>query len=451
MNCLPYSTSAMTAGLLAATTASLAMGDAPSRWTMHELSNDSFDSMAATDLNNNGVMTGHAVNYAEPWWQHTGFLSSMDGPGSDSIFEMDQIQSYGIVINDAGVAAGYSNDDDQLIRFELVDGAPVATALGDLESGSFTPRLNRINELGMICGVVPKGGGIFRAFQWTSQDGLQTIMTGSNVQVTDMNEAGEVVGGSNDGAFWYDDGHLEMLPGDVALAIDDEGRVLLQDDTAGSSLFYQYDLNTGDQELIAEIDMIGWAGAQAIANESGMVALSWQIADPDNPVEELARLARWTAEDGLMPMELSTPIVAIQLVAMNESGMLLYNALQQDYELVAFFAHGLHNNSDFAPSARTFGFECDLPYTAVDLNDAGQILYRLSTDNSYGTSVLLNPARAGDTNGDGAVGIDDLLQIIGSWGEYTAEDTCGNSIIADLDGDGEVNISDLLACIGDWG
>ena len=197
------------------------MGDAPSRWTRHELSNDSFDSMAATDLNNNGVMTGHAVNYAEPWWQHTGFLSSMDGPGSDSIFELDQIQSYGIVINDAGVAAGYSNDDDQLIRFELVDGAPVATALGDLESGTFAPA-QPDQRTGHDLRRGAQGRRHLPRLPVDLEDGLQTIMTGSNVQVTDMNEAGEVVGSSNDGAFWYDDGHLEMLPGDVALAIDDE-------------------------------------------------------------------------------------------------------------------------------------------------------------------------------------------------------------------------------------
>jgi hypothetical protein len=49
-----------------------------------------------------------------------------------------------------------------------------------------------------------------------------------------------------------------------------------------------------------------------------------------------------------------------------------------------------------------------------------------------------------DVNGDGTVGVDDLLQIIGSWGPCSG---CP----ADVDGSGDVGVDDLLAVLGRWG
>lgn len=51
---------------------------------------------------------------------------------------------------------------------------------------------------------------------------------------------------------------------------------------------------------------------------------------------------------------------------------------------------------------------------------------------------------AGDLNGDGTVGITDLLTVIDSWG------ACGGCA-ADLNGDNLVNVSDLLAVVDAWG
>lgn len=49
-----------------------------------------------------------------------------------------------------------------------------------------------------------------------------------------------------------------------------------------------------------------------------------------------------------------------------------------------------------------------------------------------------------DVNGDGIVGVDDLLGIIASWGPCGACD-------ADVDGSGEVDVDDLLAVLSRWG
>ena len=49
-----------------------------------------------------------------------------------------------------------------------------------------------------------------------------------------------------------------------------------------------------------------------------------------------------------------------------------------------------------------------------------------------------------DVNGDGQVGVDDLLEIIGKWGPCSG---CP----ADVDGSGEVDVNDVLAVLGYWG
>ncbi len=50
-----------------------------------------------------------------------------------------------------------------------------------------------------------------------------------------------------------------------------------------------------------------------------------------------------------------------------------------------------------------------------------------------------------DLNGDGVVGILDLLGVLAAWGD------AGNNCLADLDIDGDVGIFDLLTLLAHWG
>jgi hypothetical protein len=54
----------------------------------------------------------------------------------------------------------------------------------------------------------------------------------------------------------------------------------------------------------------------------------------------------------------------------------------------------------------------------------------------------------GDLDGDGTVGITDLLALLAGWGPCPAPPA---PCLADLDGDGTVGITDLLALLADWG
>lgn len=51
---------------------------------------------------------------------------------------------------------------------------------------------------------------------------------------------------------------------------------------------------------------------------------------------------------------------------------------------------------------------------------------------------------AGDLDGDGVVGVKDLLGLLGAWGPNPLHP-------ADIDGDGSVGVSDLLTLLGNWG
>ena len=51
-----------------------------------------------------------------------------------------------------------------------------------------------------------------------------------------------------------------------------------------------------------------------------------------------------------------------------------------------------------------------------------------------------------DLNGDGSVGVKDLLILLGNWG------LCGKGCcLADLDINGNVDVPDLLVLLGNWG
>jgi hypothetical protein len=51
---------------------------------------------------------------------------------------------------------------------------------------------------------------------------------------------------------------------------------------------------------------------------------------------------------------------------------------------------------------------------------------------------------AGDVDGDGMVGVSDILLVVDGWGPC---DGCD----ADIDGDGTVGVSDILAVVDAWG
>ncbi|MBC8308908.1 MAG: hypothetical protein H8E83_00160, partial [Planctomycetes bacterium] len=89
--------------------------------------------------------------------------------------------------------------------------------------------------------------------------------------------------------------------------------------------------------------------------------------------------------------------------------------------------------------------ECDVIFDCNDngVSDACEIANGDAEDNN-GNWIPDECECPADANGDGFVNVNDLLEIVGTWGECAG---CGG----DIDGDGFVNVNDLLAAIDAWG
>lgn len=80
--------------------------------------------------------------------------------------------------------------------------------------------------------------------------------------------------------------------------------------------------------------------------------------------------------------------------------------------------------------------------TTVCGNDPGQIDGNWTDNGGNTVADECTEPCTGDLDGNGHVGIDDLLTLIGSWGSTDP---------GDVDGDGDTDVEDLLILIGAWG
>jgi uncharacterized membrane protein len=91
----------------------------------------------------------------------------------------------------------------------------------------------------------------------------------------------------------------------------------------------------------------------------------------------------------------------------------------------------------------------DLLYAAQGVNEHGQIVGDGEFDGQY-FAYVLTPLRAGDVDGNGSVGVQDLLGVINGWGACSVPHSVA-TCPADLDVNGTVGVPDLLRVINDWG
>jgi hypothetical protein len=80
----------------------------------------------------------------------------------------------------------------------------------------------------------------------------------------------------------------------------------------------------------------------------------------------------------------------------------------------------------------------------VELVVSGQLL----GGTEFAASDCIRIVPPGDINGDGAVGVADLLILLATWGSCPAPPA---ECAGDLDGTGSVGVLDLLALLADWG
>ncbi|MHC4414016.1 MAG: S8 family serine peptidase [Planctomycetota bacterium] len=100
------------------------------------------------------------------------------------------------------------------------------------------------------------------------------------------------------------------------------------------------------------------------------------------------------------------------------------------------------------PSLDHFGVKQILVDTAVDLGDGGwDHEYGAGRVDAYEAVQAALQSPPGDINGDGTVGVSDLLLLLAAWGPCPDPPA---ECPADLDGDGTVGITDLLILLANW-
>jgi uncharacterized membrane protein len=355
-------------------------------------------------------------------------------------------ESFGVLINNNGVAAGLgsngiSQDDRLIIANAFGEFDVVATIIGSAGWSSLTA----INEQGSVVGNYAAGSGSsdWQAFLWSDKTGLQLIEpTAQTTYAYDIDEqnrvAGQVLIGESYHAMLWSNGVvtdlatlLNLQGHSTARYFDASGRILISEFVDGIATFQWYDPSNTTVVDIHEFPF-GSYTLRAVASEDGSVAFSWSSAALG------PQLARWSKEGGFEQATLPKNIISISAIAIGLDGRVACNALMLPvYDSVAMVW------ADGASPESLHGQIPDSPITSriVAMNENGELLIKGDTNH-----WILEEACFADLDTSGARDVGDILMLLGVWGQ-TDQDSCG----VDIDGNGIVDVPDLLAVIGSWG
>ena len=354
--------------------------------------------------------------------------------------------SYGVLINNNGVAAGLgsngiSQDDRLIIANAFGEFDVVATITGSAGWSSLTA----INEQGSVVGNYSAGSGSsdWQAFLWSDKSGLQFINpTAETTYAWDIDEqnrvAGQILIAGNYQAMLWDDGvtinlakKLNLTGNSASRYFDAQGRILISEFVDGIATFQWYDPSNTSLVDIHEFP-VGSYTLRAVASKDGRVAFSWSSATLG------PQLARWSDENGFEYASLDKNIIGITAISMILDGSVACTALMLPiYESIAMLwsnesaLQSLHGQVPDSPSATRI----------VAMNEDGQILVKGDAKH-----WMLEQTCVADFDNNGFRDVADILILLGAWGQ-TDQGQCG----MDLDGSGVVDVSDLLIVVGSWG
>ena len=355
-------------------------------------------------------------------------------------------ESYGVLINNNGVAAGLGSNgisqDDRLIIANAFDEiSTIATITGSAGWSSLTS----MNEQGSVVGNYSAGSGSsnWQAFLWTENSGMQFIEpTAETTYVYDIDEqnraAGQILIDGSYHAMLWDNGLLTDLATllnleghSTARYFNAQGQVLISEFANGVATYLWYDPATSSIVEIYEFP-VGSYTLRAIASEDGRVAFSWSSATLG------PQLARWSKEDGFEQATLPKNILVISAIAISLDGTVACSALTLPvYDSIAMlWSEGTSPDS-------LHGQIPDSPITSgvVAMNEDKELLIKGDAKH-----WLLTEACIADLDNSGVRDVTDILILLGVWGQ-TDQDSCGT----DIDDNGIIDVSDLLIVIGNWG
>jgi len=421
----------------------------PQRWALEDVTHPDV-SLSISALNENGDISGTATHYD---WEEE-LTVRRPYIWQDGVAQLIEAPSYvtrAYELNDACLGMAIDHISDHVYHY-TTDGMTDLGYLGDLFGGNMYMR--GINSSGQFTGYRPLGSSIYNAFTWDEKRGLVYIAPDQVISYAfDINEAGAVVGYAytsnvtSPTAYLYHDGTRtdfgSSWPGSTyAYAIDDAGRILLRQYLNGTVSYHLVDSTDYSSTHIASFGT-GQVNVSAKMNHSGQAAVSWILQAENGELLE-GNLSWWTSEDGLIPLEVPAGSIGITIHKISESGWILASSHDVDYNNLTFVTSA--NNELFILNDRMIGLDSVWNVVPVDMNEAGQIAAHLFFWDGDAKTLRLSPARPGDVDGDGNVGVNDLLAVISAWGDWPVGGVCG----PDLNMDGSVNVNDLLAVISDW-
>ena len=355
-------------------------------------------------------------------------------------------ESYGVLINNNGVAAGLgsngiSQDDRLIIANAFGEFDVVATITGSAGWSSLTA----INEEGSVVGNYSAGSGSsdWQAFLWSTKSGLQfinpTAETTYAYDIDDQNRiSGQIEIAGNYHAMLWENGNIVNLAkllnlngNSTGRYFDASGRILISEFANGIATFLWYDPSNTSLVEIHEFPF-GSYTLRAIASEDGRVAFSWSSSTLG------PQLARWSDENGFEYAVLDKNIVVISAISIGLDGTIACNALTLPvYDSVAMVwsegtsPESLHGHIPDSPIASS----------VVAMNEDGHLLVKGDAKH-----WMLEQTCVADLDNSGFRDVTDILILLGAWGQ-TDQGQCG----MDLDGSGVVDVSDLLIVVASWG
>lgn len=355
-------------------------------------------------------------------------------------------QSEGGVINDSGQAVGTGSVgvglDDRLIR-RNADGSVEILAIVT-GSGGWS-YLTGMNESGSIVGNYSKGSGSsqWTAFMWTEDAGLEFIAPDLDFSYitaidADGRACGYVQGNEIFTAATWTDGvmttyeHLQDMDGfSRAVAFADDGRILMSARPDDAFIYFWYDQQSGERQDVHEFPSQSFSILNTVSG-NGNVAFSWRDGSGT------PHAGRWTPESGFEqftfdPLE----TITFDATGINDDGLVIGTS----FDSPLFTRRAKIWRPSTQPTTLETGIETIFDSSiARFINRSGQI----QVDTTFAI-LLLDPRCLGDVDGDGAVGVEDLLQVVADWGT-DGDGPCGS----DGNDDGTVGVDDLLDVIANW-
>ncbi len=345
-----------------------------------------------------------------------------------------------------------------------------------------------LNDCGQVAGGSGFSGVIWHSGTLTE---IEPFPGYTAINVRDINLAGQVVGDAPDfehtaftRAFLFDKGKLiDLFPGlslkygeqAASVAINDAGQIVGKISFWGEDFQFverAFIWHKGETILIDPLPGFENSKAQGVNNLGQVVGYSgnhvflWQAgvtSDLGSLGMSVADVNAAGALTGFKPFGKGYSHAAVHLdgrfedlgtlgglssygVAINDSGQVVgqsevrgldwppHAALWRDgkaYDLHAIVADQIDS----------------VLIRASDINNAGQIAAYAWTEAAGYTAYLLTPVGLGDVNGDGNVGVPDLLDLLANWGPCPPDADCSS----DLNGDGVADAPDLCILLSNWG